>query len=1030
LTVMFCDLVGSTALSTRHDPEDLRDLIGDYHRAVRKAVGRFDGFVAKYMGDGVLIYFGYPQAHEDDAERAVRAGLAVVEAVGQLPARENLSVRLGIATGLAVVGDLIGEGAAQERGVVGETPNLAARLQALSAPNTLVIGEATRRQIGGLFDLEDLGPQQLAGFDEPQHAWRVLSESGEVSRFEALRSGETPLVGREEELELLLRRWQQAKSGEGRVVLLSGEPGIGKSRLTAAMLQQLEQEPHTLLRYFCSPHHQDSALYPSTAQLEHAAGFTRDDDAEAKRDKLVALLAPAAETGDISVLIELLSLSGGERFPRLDLNPQQRKSRTLAALTRQLEGLAQSLPILMIFEDLHWIDPTSRELLDLVFPRLERMPIFLIATYRPDFQPPWAGQAHVTVLTLNRLGRSDGAAMVRGLSGNAALLTPDVVAEILERTDGVPLFVEEMTKAVLEAGSGRGLDVVAAVPADRVGVPATLHASLMERLDRLGPEAKQVAQIGAAIGREFSYELVAALGDLTETSLLDALKRLVGSGLIFEHGTPPSAEYLFKHALVQDAAYGTLLLRTRGQLHARIATTLEARFPDRTTREPEMLARHYTEAQQPDRACDYWFEAGKRAVERSANLEAITHLTRALAALGQLSESAERDRRELAIQTTIGTSLIAAHGFAAPQVAVAFNRARALGKRIGDVSALSATLFGQWAFYFVGGDFRMMQQLAAEARQAANTVRDDLLDMTVHRFEGVNALYSGDFDQVRGAFEAVRRIYDPDRHRLPSAQYWYMPWLNIMTYQPVTDWILGYPDQALTSQAAAYDFATQMNQPALEAIIRVYAGVGLDEFLLDVPGLRANAKAIIELAEQHNLMHYFWLNGQLTMGWVMAREGEAEAGLELMRRSVTERGATEARWYQPRYLCMLAESYLWHERAEEGLIAVAEADEHMTQTDQYIWAAEIKRVEGELRCLSRAPPDEAETCFQRALTIAREQKARSFELRAATSLARLWRDHGRHSDAHALLTPVYGWFTEGFDTADLKEAKTLLKELA
>jgi class 3 adenylate cyclase len=474
LTVMFCDLVGSTALSTRHDPEDLRELIGDYHRAVSETVGRFDGFVAKYMGDGVLIYFGYPQAHEDDAERAVRAGLAVIEAVGKLPAREDLSVRIGIATGLAVVGDLIGEGSAQERGVVGETPNLAARLQALAAPSTLVIGDATRRQIGRLFDLADLGPQALAGFAEPQPAWRVIGESGMLSRFEALRSGEAPLVGRDEEVELLVRRWQQAKGGEGRVMLISGEPGIGKSRLTAAVLEQLEQEKHTRLRYFCSPHHQDSALWPVIGEMERAAGFTRDDDAETKRDKLVALLGPAAETGDISVLIELLSLPGGKRFPRLDLNPQQRKSRTLAAMTRQLEGLAQSLPILMIFEDLHWIDPTSREFLDLVFPRLEGMPIFLIATYRPEFQPSWAGQAHVTVLTLNRLGRSDGAAMVRRLSGNAALLSPDVVAEIVERTDGVPLFVEEMTKAVLEAGSGRGLDVAASVPADRMGVPATV----------------------------------------------------------------------------------------------------------------------------------------------------------------------------------------------------------------------------------------------------------------------------------------------------------------------------------------------------------------------------------------------------------------------------------------------------------------------------------------------------------------------------------------------------------------------------
>src|SRR5271169_4052433 len=428
LTVMFCDLVGSTPLSTRFDPEDLREIVGAYHRCVADTVSRFAGFVAKYMGDGVLVYFGYPEAHEDDAERAVRAGLAVIDAVGRLATPEPLNVRLGVASGLVVVGDLIGAGAAQERGVVGETPNLAARLQALAQPGTLVIAESTRRQIGTLFEIEDRGPQSLAGFAEPQRAWRVVGESGVLSRFEALRSETPPLVGREEELDLLLRRWRQAKAGEGRVVLISGEPGIGKSRLTAELGGHIEDEPHTRLRYFCSPHHQDSALYPVIGQLERAAGFTRDDEPETKLDKLAMLLAPTSAAGDISLLVELLSLPGGERFAPLELSPQRKKARTLAALLRQLEGLVRQQPVLLIFEDLHWIDPTSREFLDLIIARIDRLPVLLVATFRPEFQPPWTGQPHVTVMSLNRLGRSDGAAMVERLAGNADSLPQDVIA--------------------------------------------------------------------------------------------------------------------------------------------------------------------------------------------------------------------------------------------------------------------------------------------------------------------------------------------------------------------------------------------------------------------------------------------------------------------------------------------------------------------------------------------------------------------------------------------------------------------------
>ena len=660
---MFCDIVGSTALSTQFDPEDLRDLISAYHRAIADTVGRFAGFVAKYMGDGVLIYFGYPQAHEDDAEQAVRAGLAVIGAVALLSGRVTLRVRIGIATGLAVVGDLIGAGASEERGVVGETPNLAARVQGLAEPNTVVIADATRRQVGGLFELADLGSQSLAGFAEPQSAWRVVGESGTLSRFEALRSGETPLVGREEEVELLIRRWGQAKSGEGRVVLISGEPGIGKSRLTAALSELIGTEPHTRLRYFCSPHHQNSALYPVIVQLERAAGFERDDGPEAKLDKLATLLGPAAESGDVSLLVELLSLPGGDRFAPLALSPQRKKERTFAALVRQLEGLARTQPVLVIFEDLHWIDPTSQEFLDLVLARIDCLPVLLAATFRPEFPPPWVGQAHATVIALNRLGRGDGAALVQRLAGNAVLLPPDVIAEIVERTDGVPLFVEEMTKAVLEAGAERGGEVAASVPSAGLGVPATLQASLMARLDRLGPAAKAVAQIGAAIGREFSYELAASVGELDETRLHDALQRLVDAGLVFQRGTPPEAAYLFKHALVQDTAYGTLLRGPRQRLHARIAEALTAHYPELMDSQPELFAQHYAEAALIEKSAAYWGKAGHGSAARSATAEAAAQLQKGLDQLALLPDTPERQRQELEFLSSLGAALIATKGY-------------------------------------------------------------------------------------------------------------------------------------------------------------------------------------------------------------------------------------------------------------------------------------------------------------------------------------------------------------------------------
>src|SRR5215813_13212290 len=619
ITVMFSDLVGSTALSARMDPEDLREVISAYQKCVAETVQRFDGFVARYMGDGALVYFGYPRAHEDDAERAIRAGLELIKAVTELKSRAFLQARVGIATGLVVVGDLIGAGLTQERGIVGETPNLAARLQEIAEPNIVVICGTTRRLVGNLFELEDLGPRDLKGLARPARAWAVLRASSVESRFEALHAtGLTPLVGRDEESELLLRRWLRAKSGEGQVVLLAGEAGIGKSRLTVALLESLATESHARLRYFCSPQHTDSAFYPIMGQMERAAGLVHDDTPQARLDKLDAVLAQTSTSiEDAALLAEMLSLPNDGRYPRLELTSEQRRQRTLDALILQIKALTRSSPVLMIFEDAHWADPTSLEALGRAVDRIATLRVLLIVTFRPEFDPPWIGRPHVTALAINRLAQREVGAMIDRLVGDK-VLPEGVRQDIIERTDGIPLFVEEMTKAVLEAGSeGAAEHAAAAVPLPASAVPASLHASLMARLERLGA-AKEVAQIGATIGRDFSHALLLRIASVAETELDSAIEQLKRNEIIRVIESRPSTRYAFKHALVRDVAYESLLKSSRRQIHAKIAGVIENENPEIVAERPELLALHYSLAGSTESAVRYWLRGGHRARSRSA----------------------------------------------------------------------------------------------------------------------------------------------------------------------------------------------------------------------------------------------------------------------------------------------------------------------------------------------------------------------------------------------------------------------------
>ena len=1034
LTVMFVDLVGSTALSSRLDPEEMSELIRSYQNTVAGEITRFEGHIAKFLGDGVLAYFGWPKAHEDEAERAVRAGLNLTAAVAALaaPTSGSLAARVGIATGLVVVGHLVGEEEARERAVVGETPNLAARLQEVAEPGCVVVSEATRRLLGDLFAYRDLGSPRLKGFAEPVRAWSILGEGTAESRFDArYGASTTALVGRDQELALLLDRWERAKEGEGQVVLLVGEPGIGKSRLVHSLRERLGSEPRTPLRQYCSPYHTNSALYPVIGLLERAAGLQREDPPERQLDKLETMLALAVENVEESapLLADLLAIPSAGRYPPLDLNPLQKKERIFQTLLDQLAGLASRQPVLALYEDVHWIDPTTRELLGRVVDRVQRLRVLAVITFRPEFAPPWTGHGHVTTLSLSRLGRRQGTAVVGRVTGGKRL--PDEVLEqILAKTDGVPLFVEELTKTVLESGllEDRGDCYELTGPLPPLAIPATLQDSLMARLDRLA-SVKEVAQMAACIGREFSDELLAAVASLGEHALGDALAQLLTAELIFRRGSPPKLVYSFKHALVQDVAHESLLKSRRQQIHARIAAVLEECFPAVAETEPETLAQHLTEAGLADQAVGYWLRAGRNAVARSANLEAISHLSKGLEALNRLPAGPERDRKELALQTAIGTPLIAVHGYAAPQTGATYSRARFLCERLGDTSALFATLSGEFTYHFVRGDYGMMRQLTDEARRTSERTADAALLLAAHRLSGLTALQVGAFVEARSEFEAILRLYDPSQHRPPPVHYVHDPKISALPYLAVILWILGYPEQARRWSVAALEYAELLNQANLTAHVRVYGGAGLAELLRDTAAVRGHADAIIGLADQHSL-HYFRLSGLILRGWVMAQEGASDAGLALMCQSAAERLALGVGWYQIRYLCMLAASYLHTGAAEEGLGVIAQAADLVIRNNDHIWEAELCRLKGQLLSVRGAASAEVGFCFEQALATARGQSAKSFELRAATTLARLRRDQGKRPEARALLAPIYGWFTEGFDTHDLKEAKALLDDVS
>ena len=1035
VTVMFSDLVGSTALSARMDPEDLREVISAYQRCVAETARRFGGFVAKYMGDGVLIYFGYPQAHEDDAERAVRAGLELVTAVSDLKTHAALQTRVGIATGLVVVGDLIGSGASQEQAIVGETPNLAARLQGIAEPNSVVIAESTRKLLGNLFELDDLGARELKGIAGAVRAWIALRQASVEGRFEAFHaSGLTELVGRQEELDLLLRRWSKAKTGEGQVVLLSGEAGIGKSRLTAALLERLVTEPHTRLRYFCSPQHTDSALYPIIGQMERAARLTHNDTTQVKLDKLDALLAQTSTSiQDASLLADMLSLPNDGRYPTLDPDPQRRRQRTLEALNLQMEVLSRSNPVLMIVEDVHWSDPTSLEAFGRAVDRIASNRVLLIVTFRPEFESPWVGRPHVTFLSINRLAQRDIDVMIDGVIGNKSL-PASIRKDIIERTDGIPLFVEEMTKAVLEAGSEGAGAIAAAVPSPALAVPASLHASLMARLDRLGA-AKQVAQIGAAIGREFSHALLTAVMRKPEAELGSALDRLVAAGLLFRQGVLPHTTYLFKHALVQDAAYGTLLREPRRALHARIADTIESQFADIADTQPELLAHHCTEAGLIEKAAGLWGKAGQRSLARSALVEAEAQLTRALVEIEALPTTPALRREQIELQVAFVNALMHTKGYAAPETKAAAERARllieqaeAVGEPPEDSLLLFSILYSFWVASYVAFDGDVLRELADQFLALAEKQGATGPLMIGHRLMGSSLMFTVDIMEGKAHFDLAIALYDPAEHRLLASRFGQDISVVILSGRSWALWVLGHPDAAIADSERALKDAREIGQAATLMYALLWASWVQNQCGNYIAG-NALAVELVALADESGSLNWK-AYGMIFQGCVLANTGQPLNAVQMITSGLTAFRSTGSTLFVSSSLLYLARAYAGLDQFHDAWRCVDEAMTLIETTKETWCEAEVNRIAGEISLTSQERNEgKAEAYFERSLEVSRQQQAKSWELRAAMSLARLRRDRGKVSEARELLAPVYGWFTEGFDTRDLKDAKALLEEL-
>jgi class 3 adenylate cyclase/tetratricopeptide (TPR) repeat protein len=1029
LTVMFCDLVGFTALSTQIDPEDMREVIAAYRTICAGAVRAYGGFIARFIADGVLAYFGYPRAHEDDAERAIRASLDIVAALKgkNISPAGSLSARIGIATGFVVIGELIGDAAASEQEATGDTPNLAARLQTLAEPGTIVIADATKRLIGRVFNLRDLGAVEVKGLRQRQQIWGVEGVASAEARFETVRATHSgAFVGRATETALLAERLELAWRGEGQAALICGEAGIGKSRLAAWLDQQAASQSHIRLRYQCSPYHSDSALYPFIAQIERAADIRADDPPDRRLDCLEAVLAlSTSQVQAVAPLFaSLLTIPTGTRYPPLSLTPTEQRRRTLLALLEQLEGLARRRPVLLVFEDAHWADPTSIELLGRALDRIAALPILAVATFRPEFKVPWTIRPNLTVLPLDRFDRHDTEAMIHEVTGGRNL-SPAIVEQIVGKTDGVPLFIEELTKSVIESGALVEADAAPGLqgPPLPFPVPESLQDSLAARLDHLAP-VKDTAQIAAVIGREFSYSLLKLISGREDVELRSALEQLEDAELVFRHGDPTEGLYSFKHALLQDAAYESLLKSRRQVLHRRIAEAMRDKFSALAQTQPEVIALHFSRAGMPQEAVEWWGKAGERSLHRSAFVEAIGHFRRAGDFAEALPDVPAVRHTRLRLQIACGNALIASRGTHAAETTAAFARARELAEGLDATSERFSVYYGLWVGHYVRGEIEPMRELVEAFLNDASRCKASSELSVAHRIYGVTRWFQGDFVGAQSHLEEAVAIYDPERDRDLSYRFGGDVGVAAMVYLALVLWPLGEVARARQLIEDGLRLAVERDQVYTLAYAYGYKGI-FETIRRDPARATPHLQDFLGLSQKYGLQ-LFEIGAQFLLSWARHGGDQPDAS-PVMRRCLGVLKQQKYALFWPVMHSLLAEVEADEGRVDAGLQILDDQLAEIERTGHHAFDVELHRMRGEF--LRRSGPGgraSAEAAFRRAIDIAQQQRTPTFELRATVSLAQLYHDMGRHQAARDLLVPALRRFDDPVEVPEVLHAQRLL----